>query len=224
MNACKQTSVIAGVTTHIPLILLRVGDVNNVCRLQAILMESIHTFGLCLMIVKVLPELDIIRCLLIMCGVGLVPSLLNLFLGLRPKNNTGKKVGFFILDLLAVICQLSVLIVVLFLDFDASQGKISIAVALVVKAVRFNSKSALIGSGSLAFSFEAGRWETAVAVVCIGFSWRENFYNDDLSCCSTTLSATKLKAHLYSAQAKLYFIISIVKVILDGNKVCLSEI
>ena len=89
---------------------------------QNVLMESIHTFGLCLMIVKVLPSLDLIRCLLIMCGVGLVPALLNLIFGLRPKNNTGKKACFIIFDILAVIFQLSCLLVILLLDFTNSPG------------------------------------------------------------------------------------------------------
>ena len=51
-----------------------------------------------------------------------------------------------------------------------------------------------------------------MAVVCIGFSWRENFYNSDLRCGSAIVDVNKLKRHLYSAQAKLYFILSIVKV------------
>ena len=95
---------------------------NNSLFLQNVLMESIHTFGLSLMIVKVLPSLDLIRCLLIMCGVGLVPALLNLIFGLRPKNNTGKKACFIIFDILAVIFQLSCLLVILLLDFTNSPG------------------------------------------------------------------------------------------------------
>lgn len=80
-------------------------------------MESIHTFGLALMIIKVLPSLDLIRCLLIMCGVGLVPSLLNMIFGLRPKNNGAKKATFIIFDILAVVLQLSVVVVILLLDY-----------------------------------------------------------------------------------------------------------
>lgn len=56
------------------------------------MMESIHTFGLCLLIVRVLPTLDLVRSLLIMCGVGIVPSLINVVMGLRPQNNMCKKV------------------------------------------------------------------------------------------------------------------------------------
>jgi len=34
------------------------------------MMESIHTFGLCLMVIEVLPKLDLLRAIMIMCGVG----------------------------------------------------------------------------------------------------------------------------------------------------------
>lgn len=67
-------------------------------------------------------------------------------------------------------------------------------------------------AGNLQITFRPLEWEVAVSVVCIGFSWRENFVNSDLSCGSATLSVTKIKRDAISAQAKLYFLISIVKV------------
>ena len=89
-------------------------------------MESIHTFGLCLMIVKVLPNLDLIRCLLVMCAVGLVPSIINLIFGLRPRHNTCKKIGFIMMDILAVVGQTSALVVVLILDYTPTAGKLAL--------------------------------------------------------------------------------------------------
>lgn len=56
------------------------------------------------------------------------------------------------------------------------------------------------------------KWETAVSLACIGFSWRENFYNANLTCGAATINVNKIKRHLYAAQAKLYFILSFVKV------------
>ncbi|XP_067943590.1 chitin synthase chs-2-like [Watersipora subatra] len=150
------------------------------------LMESIHTLGICLMIVRVLPELDLIRCLLIMCGVGLVPSLINLIFGLRPRHNTGKKIGIIILDLMAVLFQTSVLVVVLILDYNSTKGELIVTTANL-------------------------KWEAAVSVVCIGFSWRENFLNSDLTCGRMTFSVNKFKRRALAAQSKIYFFISIVK-------------
>lgn len=86
-------------------------------------MESIHTFGMCLMILEILAKLDMVKCLLVMCGVGFVPAVLNLFLGLRPENNTAKKVGFVTLDFLAVICQISCLVLLVLLDVNSETGK-----------------------------------------------------------------------------------------------------
>jgi len=86
-------------------------------------MESIHTLGLALMIIEVLPKLDVIRCILVMCGVGVVPSLLNVIFGLRPRHNTLKKVGFIILDIIAVLFQMSAIAFVILVDFGSSQGK-----------------------------------------------------------------------------------------------------
>lgn len=66
--------------------------------------------------------------------------------------------------------------------------------------------------GELAITFRPLEWEVAVSVVCIGFSWRENFINSDLTCGSATLSVNNFKRGAVIAQSKLYFIISIVKV------------
>jgi len=56
-------------------------------------------------------------------GVGVVPSLLNVIFGLRPRHNTLKKVGFIILDIIAVLFQMSAIAFVILVDFGSSQGK-----------------------------------------------------------------------------------------------------
>lgn len=76
----------------------------------------------------------------------------------------------------------------------------------------FNQPLCSLSGNITSITFRPLDWEVAVSVVCIGFSWRENFYNSDLRCGSAMIDVNKIKRHLYSAQAKLYFILSIVKV------------
>ncbi len=42
--------------------------------------EAAHTFGLCILVFKVLPRFDFVRALLLMCTSSIVPSLFKLLL------------------------------------------------------------------------------------------------------------------------------------------------
>ena len=48
--------------------------------LQVLIFEAAHTFGLCLLVFKVLPNFDMIRALLLMCTSSIIPALLKLLL------------------------------------------------------------------------------------------------------------------------------------------------
>ena len=72
-----------------------------------LLVETAHSFGICLFAFRVLPKLDLARAILIMNAVCIVPGMFKLLLA---KNNasTFKKMLIFIMDLLAVLMQCTV--------------------------------------------------------------------------------------------------------------------
>ena len=88
-------------------------------------MESLHTFGLALLVFRVLPRLDIVHGLLLLCAVAMLPSLLKPVMGVeirgpRFRNFLCVFSGF--LDFLAMAGQLSVLPVIILLDYVPTNG------------------------------------------------------------------------------------------------------
>ena len=71
-------------------------------RLQVLLTEASHTFGLCLLTYRILPQFDVVRALLLMCATCQVPALLKLLLTKGQRS-----VLTIIVDILAVLMQAS---------------------------------------------------------------------------------------------------------------------
>lgn len=90
---------------------LQSAGVLLVC-VQILLVETIHSFGLCLLLFRVLPCLDTVRCLLLMNALCSVPAALRL-LATKRSEEPRRKVTTIILDVLAVLMQLSAYVVVL---------------------------------------------------------------------------------------------------------------
>ncbi|KAI3387050.1 hypothetical protein SNEBB_001269 [Seison nebaliae] len=80
-----------------------------------LVLESLHTFGLCTLIYRILPSLDYMRALLILPACCTIPALCKLLFARAPnssKMSIGRVVsGFF--DLLALIAQISAIIIIL---------------------------------------------------------------------------------------------------------------
>ncbi len=72
-----------------------------------LIIETAHSFGICLFTFRVLPKLDVARAILIMNAVCVVPGILKLLLS-KNDVSTFKKMVIFIIDLLAVLMQCTV--------------------------------------------------------------------------------------------------------------------
>ena len=79
---------------------------------QILLVETIHSFGLCLFLFRVLPCLDTVRCLLLMNALCSVPAVMRLF-ATKRSDDPRRKVTTAILDVLAVLMQLSAYVIAL---------------------------------------------------------------------------------------------------------------
>jgi len=70
---------------------------------QVLIVEAAHTFGLCLLVYKVLPAYDIVRALLLTCATNVVPAALKLLL-----TKGGRSPLSVIIDICALLMQCSV--------------------------------------------------------------------------------------------------------------------
>jgi hypothetical protein len=82
------------------------------------LVEGLHSFGLCLLVFRVLPSCDVIRAVLLMNCVCIVPGMCKMIFA---KNSAGPvgKILIFLLDLLALICQITVFFVIIGSEYTA---------------------------------------------------------------------------------------------------------
>ena len=70
---------------------------------QVLIIEAAHTFGLCLLAYKILPQFDVVRAILLLCCCNMVPSLFKLLL-----TRGGRGPVAVIMDILAMLMQFSV--------------------------------------------------------------------------------------------------------------------
>ncbi|KAK3589761.1 hypothetical protein CHS0354_021089 [Potamilus streckersoni] len=75
--------------------------------LPVVMVETMHTTGICIFSFYVLPSMDPIRGLMLTFGIGLLPSILKMF---DKQSEDGKKWYIVLLDTAAVLAQLSVLV------------------------------------------------------------------------------------------------------------------
>ena len=108
-------------------------------------MESLHTFGLSLLVFRVLPRLDVVHGLLLLTAVGTLPSILKPVTGVEVECRGSYRAlrCFFnrFLDLLAMAGQLSALPVIYLLDYVKTDGADLPAVLDVAGAVLLVSVS-----------------------------------------------------------------------------------
>ena len=156
--------------------------------LFALIIETLHTIGLCLLVFIVLPSLDnAVQMLMFLLGVALIPSWLKIFV--RPDNEE-RLVLHIILDILALLVQLSVLIVwplVISLSPD-SEGKYSPLLS----------------------------WSIPTSLFLISFRWWENFVDGDSRFPDRIREQlTILSGKLNRSRTKVQLVLSLWKIVLS---------
>ncbi|XP_070174081.1 uncharacterized protein [Littorina saxatilis] len=109
-----------------------------------LMMEALHTFGLTLLVFRILPRLDVVHGLLFLSVVATVPSIIKPIMGVvvsRKKRQTLFITINWILDILAIVGQLSVFPVVFLLHYDETSGKNALNTLDVIGALVFVSLS-----------------------------------------------------------------------------------
>ena len=115
--------------------------------------ESLHTFGLTLLVFRVLPKLDVLRAVLLLCAVGVIPAILKPVTAAdvagskfsRSKTLRGVKTAWEeFLDFLALVGQASVFVAVYMFDYvdtnsDGVLSKLDIAGAMLVSVANWEN-------------------------------------------------------------------------------------
>lgn len=159
---------------------------TGVCSFQILLIEAAHTFGLCLMVFKILPNLDVFQGLLIVNAVFTLPALFKIFLSSTSKNTTqgrGPKMATKVFDVLAFIGQISAPVV--------------IVLAMVVEGVEIGHFQKLYQKDKNLV------WEIPVSLILLSTVWWENYIERQLVC---------VRALLHSMRQKTTVVISMWKI------------
>ncbi|KAK7116523.1 hypothetical protein V1264_002190 [Littorina saxatilis] len=186
-----------------------------------LLIETIHSFGLCLLLFRVLPCLDTVRCLLLMNALCSVPAILRLF-ATKRSDDPRRKVTTAILDVLAVLMQLSAYVIALVSmksecvktnqDQDLDPGK---PAPIASKEVGLRGTGLMTGSGSAwsnAYSLSDMSWEIPLALLLISINWWENFCDKDLRIGCLYLPVKNYKDTLHRVRTKAYILASLWKI------------
>ncbi|KAK7477688.1 hypothetical protein BaRGS_00031072 [Batillaria attramentaria] len=184
-----------------------------------LLVESIHSFGLCLLLFRVLPCLDTVRCLLLMNALCSIPATLRLF-ATKRSDDPRRKVTTAILDVLAVLMQLSAYVIALVSmksecvktqePTDNSKGTSTSGTCTGLRGGGF-----MTGSGSAwdnAYSLSDMSWEIPLALLLISTNWWENFCDKDLRIGCLYLPVKNYKDALHRVRTKAYILASLWKI------------
>lgn len=92
-------------------------------------MENLHTVGLCLLVFRILPQLDVVRSAMLLSATAIIPAILKATMAnsnfdmiggpcvrCEPRG-TVRQVFRILLDILAMLAQISVIPLIILLDY-----------------------------------------------------------------------------------------------------------
>ncbi|CAL1526679.1 unnamed protein product [Lymnaea stagnalis] len=167
--------------------------------------ETVHTFGLCLFLFRVLPCLDTVRCLLLMNALCTIPAILRLFATKRSEDSK-RKVATILLDILALLMQLSAYVIVL-----ASMK----SECVKTPSTPGETSETDVAGGSAwqnTYSLSDMSWEIPLSLLLISVKWWENFCDDDIRLGCIYIPVKQYKDSLHRCRVKCYILASLWKV------------
>ncbi|KAH3703118.1 hypothetical protein DPMN_078147 [Dreissena polymorpha] len=162
--------------------------------LFCIMMETIHSLGLCALVFIILPDMDIVRGIWLLNGVAVLPSILYPVTASEPRSNRKgclRRIVLFSLSVLAAIVQVAFIPLVILFDNFVKESTIDSNAQTIVIFI--------------------------IAMIFVSFSWWENFTDDrfcgrtnDNSFIKTTF--LKLKFNLQESRPVISFFTSLWKI------------
>ena len=178
---------------------------NLLTKKKVFFVEGIHSFGLCLLVFRILPSCDIIRAVLLMNSMCLIPAFCKMIFS---KNNVGTvgKALIIMIDLLALIAQATAFFVVMGTQYTAfiEKANVNLNTPMSDAIDPFASPDGLtIGNNP---SFEKPKWKTSweapFAIFLTSISWWENYVDRDFKFGCFRIPLASYKRHLQSIRSK----------------------
>ena len=171
--------------------------------IQVLLVDFFQSAGVYVVTFIILPHLDMVRAVLMLCGLAIVPVTCKLFLGTRPNFPVKVKVvGWYAAHVFAFLVQITVFIWVMFSDFQ------------------FDAKRARTNYGSFMFLYRsqgnqdsvAFWWQVPFGLLFTSLLWWENFINNDMKLGKNIIPILHWKKVLEVQRQKTAMISSIFKI------------
>ncbi|XP_076444026.1 chitin synthase chs-2-like [Babylonia areolata] len=191
--------------------------------LWILLTEGLHSLGLSLLLFRVLPCLDTVRCLLLMNGLCSIPALLRLVATTR-SDDPPRKVVTAILDGLAALMQLSAYVICMLSmtsrcvhEEGGAGGEEEEAAAGGggVDGGGLPASQLLKDSGTAwqhTYSVSDMSWEIPLALLLVSSQWWENFCDKDLRLGALYVPVKAYKDSLHRVRTKAYILASLWKI------------
>ncbi|XP_071105031.1 chitin synthase chs-2-like [Haliotis cracherodii] len=175
--------------------------------ISVLVLESLHSLGLCLLLFKILPEVDLFRALILISSILVVPSMCRAISSTVEQTTSRTKRCFISLaNLLAFFIQLGSVVLCTVSGFTYSSAEKQ----SITDRVR-DDDMGTVERESLTL-WERISWEIPVALVLISIMTWENYIDGDISFCGRRLPITIWKKNLLLLRQRLYIFVSIWKV------------
>lgn len=161
-----------------------------------------YAAGLCLLVLKVLPFLDILSATALFNTIGLIPSLMNLVTSSKPIR-TRQAIFFYCLTVFNVIAHLALLFLLVYYVFtEITDSKPFIII--IDRNMTISKFTTLPVSGISS---------ATIGYICFGalgvsIRWWENFARKDLTIGKLTIPFKKFAADLHDRRDKTYILAS----------------
>ncbi|XP_064608019.1 chitin synthase chs-2-like isoform X3 [Liolophura sinensis] len=182
--------------------------------------ETIHSFGLCLFVFRVLPCLDTVRSLLLMNAFCSVPAILRL-VATKRSEDPRRRMTTIILDFFAALMQISAFVIVLlslrtnclksFSQTSGNQSDIKVLISgsevETAEARRMEEKE----PWEQTYRLSDMSWELPVSMLMIATNWWENFIDKDFRLGFIEIPIKQYKDSLHRVRVKSYILASLWK-------------
>ena len=175
------------------------------------MIELLHTFGLCLLVFRVLPLLDMLRGLIVLGNIYIIPAMLKaIFEGADKSTGQRRKFISFLLNFGAVLIQVGSIVACcvfgITMTKDEKDSLRKAVLSVENETLGIISRPHISNHSNL-------MWELPVALVCISLSYWENFVDGDLTIFGRTVKLQRWKKYLHHAKPRLYIIASVWKIV-----------
>ena len=171
------------------------------------MLELLHTFGLCLLVFRVLPLFDMLRGLIVLGSIYLIPAVLKAMSEITDKSSGWmRKLVLFAINIGVVIIQTgSIVACFIFRVAMTTEEKHTLKRAILAEDLSGTvPRPPLVEDPTII-------WELPVALFCISMAYLENFIDGDLEIFGKTIRIQSWKKYLHHARSRLYIIASVWK-------------